>query len=221
MFLKACTASAVVAERKKIYSDTLFLSNHFIHSLFSFAFMYFGSLASHYVGNSASQLSVSISFQLCLLVTSSICILGRWKRIHTYFSASWLLAQDALKLYFPLTIFSFFIREIAFSVVYSSAKQLWSFLSLSSIACARKKREGEKIVCSSLTKLCVWNSKFVGISRILSCSLCLSQILSENAKIMDNCRDVCRIVHVLHVNQCVFHVIHGRIHVITRKENYT
>ena len=59
-----CTASAVVAERKKSYSDTFVLSNHFIHSLFSFAFLYFRSLASHYVGNSASLSSVSTSFQL-------------------------------------------------------------------------------------------------------------------------------------------------------------
>ena len=139
-----CTASAVFAERKKIYSDKLFLANHFIPTLFSFAFLYFRSIASHYVGNSASQLSVSTSFQLWLLDTYSICTPGRWKRIHTYFSASWLLAQDALKLHFHLTIFSFFIRENAFSIVYSSAKQLWSFLSSSSIACARKKRKKKK-----------------------------------------------------------------------------
>ena len=43
--------------------------------------------------------------------------------------------------HFPLTIFSFFIRETALSVAYSSTKQLWSFLSLSSIACARKKKK--------------------------------------------------------------------------------
>ena len=90
------------------------------------------------MGNSASQLNVSTSVQLWPQVTDSICIPGRWKRIHKYFSASWLLAQDALELHFLLTIFSFFIRAIAFSVVYSSAKQLWYFLSLSSIACARK-----------------------------------------------------------------------------------
>ena len=39
-------------------------------------------------------------------------------------------------------------REIAFSVAYSSAKQLWSFRTSSSIACARKKekrKEGEKL----------------------------------------------------------------------------
>ena len=34
---------------------------------------------------------------------------------------------------------AFFYRAFAFSVAYSSAKQLWSFLSLSSIAYARKK----------------------------------------------------------------------------------
>ena len=67
-----CTASAVDAERKKIYSDILFLANYFIHILFSFVFLYFRSLASHYVGTSGSQLNFSTSFQLCLLVTSSI-----------------------------------------------------------------------------------------------------------------------------------------------------
>ena len=45
---------------------------------------------------------------------------------------------------FPLSVYIppgfLFSSEIAFSVAYSSAKQFWSFLSSSSIACARKKR---------------------------------------------------------------------------------
>ena len=43
--------------------------------------------------------------------------------------------------------FSFFIREIAFSIAYSSAKQHWSFLSSSSIACARRKIIFARINC--------------------------------------------------------------------------
>ena len=54
---------------------------------------------------------------------------------------------------FALTTFSFFFREIAFSIAYSSAKQLWSFLSSSSIACARKKIKRKKYSIPPRTSL--------------------------------------------------------------------
>ena len=62
-----CTASAVIVVRKKSYSDTIFLVNHFIPSLFSFAILYLRCLASHYVGCSASQLNINF---LSTLTTS-------------------------------------------------------------------------------------------------------------------------------------------------------
>ena len=47
--------------------DTIFLVNHLIPSLFSFAILYLRCLASHYVGCSASQLNINF---LSTLTTS-------------------------------------------------------------------------------------------------------------------------------------------------------
>ena len=70
-----------------------------------------------------------------------------------------------------MTTFSFFFREIAFSIAYSSAKQHWSFLSSSSIACAWKNmlsQESQKMYleCSVAIK-CHSNFSIRCIARML------------------------------------------------------
>ena len=61
----------------------------------------------------------------------------RANRIHIFRQHDYSHMTHSNSIFYP-TIFSF-SSEIAFSVAYSSAKQFWSFLSSSSIACARKK----------------------------------------------------------------------------------